>query len=222
MNSNTTVRTARRRTLRIAAAALVAAASFSLTACNDSDDTGSKPPASSAGSSSADTATGTKGSDAKTETGAGAKTDTKAGATDGAASPDRTETLVDGSTAKIHKLGDLHYRVQIVNDGDVLATLEANEHDAGLDANGMYVVVTSGGEVQSWMGGEHRAPGTFNLAGGWTAKVTKVGEARYRAQIIGNEGSVDGTLEANQHDDGLDANGVYIVLSTRGVISSHE
>ncbi|WP_020553462.1 hypothetical protein [Streptomyces scabrisporus] len=46
------------------------------------------------------------------------------------------------------------------------------------------------------------------MAGGWKAKVTKIGELRYRARIIGNEGSVDDALETNQHDVGLDANGV--------------
>ncbi|CAM5685923.1 Lipoprotein OS=Streptomyces antimycoticus OX=68175 GN=SANT12839_059730 PE=4 SV=1 [Streptomyces antimycoticus] len=132
------------------------------------------------------------------------------------------QKLADGSTAKIDKLGTQHYRLKIINDGAVLATLEANQRDAGLDANGMYVVFTQSGEVHSWMGGEHSGPGTFKLAGGWTAKVTKVGDAHFRADIIGNEGSVDGTLEANQHDDGMDANGVYIVLSAGGVISAHE
>ncbi|WP_432044746.1 hypothetical protein [Streptomyces asiaticus] len=225
MSSNTAVRTVRRRTLRVAAAVLIAAAGFSLTACNDSDAASSKPAASSASSGSADSSAGAKdsggnganGSDAKTD----AKTDTESGAADEAASPDRTETLADGSTGEIYKLGDQHYRLKIVNDGDVLATFEANGQDAGLDANGMYVVLTMGGEVQSWMGGEHKAPGTFELAGGWTAKVTKVGESHYRAEIIGH-GDVMGTMEANGHDAGLDANGVYIVLSTRGVISAHE
>lgn len=220
MNANTAVRTVRRRTLRVAAAALVVAAGLTLTACNDSDANASKP-AASATSSSADSSTGAKGSGGNGAKGSDAKVGTESGAADEAASPDRTETLVDGSTAEIYKLGDQHYRLKIVNDGDVLGTFEANGHDAGLDANGMYVVLTAGGEVQSWMGGEHQAPGTFELAGGWTAKVTKVGEAQYRAEIIGH-GDVMGTMEANGHDAGLNANGVYIVLSTRGVISAHE
>lgn len=212
MSSSAALRTVRRRTLRVAAAALVVAAGLTLTACNDSDANASKP-AASASSSSADSSTGAKGSDAKV--------DTKAGAADKAASSVRTETLVDGSTAKIYKLGDQHYRLKLVNGSDVLATFEANGRDAGLDANGMYVVLTMGGEVQSWMGGEHQGPGTFELAGGWTAKVTKVGEAQYRAEIIGH-GDVMGTMEANGHDAGLDANGVYIVLSAGGVISAHQ
>ncbi|MGA6154438.1 hypothetical protein ACPEIC_13960 [Stenotrophomonas sp. NPDC087984] len=215
MNANTTARSTRRRTIRIAAAALIAAASLSLTACNnDTEDTGTKKPAASAESSTGGSSSGAQGSDAKT----GAKT----GDTDKAPSSTGGQKLADGSTAKIDKLGTQHYRLKIINDGAVLATLEANQRDAGLDANGMYVVLTLGGEVHSWMGGEHSGPGTFKLAGGWTAKVTKVGDAHFRADIIGNEGSVDGTLEANGHDDGMDANGVYIVLSAGGVISAHQ
>ncbi|MFJ2418168.1 hypothetical protein [Streptomyces brevispora] len=137
------------------------------------------------------------------------------------AAPVRTQTLVDGSKAEIYELGAQHYRVKIVSRGAVVATLETKGHDDGLDANDMYVVLTLGGEVHSWMGGEHTGPGTFKLAGGWTARVTKVGELRYRAQILGREGAVEATMEANQHDAGLDANAVYIVLSAGGVISSH-
>lgn len=219
MNANTTVRTPRRRTIRIAAAALIAAASLSLTACNnDTDDTGTKKPAASAESSTGGSSSGAQGSDAKPD----AKPDAKTGDADKAPSSAGDQTLADGSTAKIDKLGTQHYRLKIINDGAVLATLEANQRDAGLDANGMYVVLTLGGEVHSWMGGEHSGPGTYKLEGGWTAKVTKVGDAHFRADIIGNEGSVDGTLEANQHDAGMVANGVYIVLSAGGVISAHQ
>ncbi|MFJ2195429.1 hypothetical protein ACWGK6_15700 [Streptomyces violaceusniger] len=209
MSSSNTVRTARRRTLRVAAAALIAAAGLSLTACSGSEDTAGKKPAAVTESSS----TGAQGSDVKV--------DTKAGAAGKAASPSHTETLVDGSTAKIYELGEQHYRLKIVNDGAVLATLEANGHDAGLDANDMFVVITAGGEVRSWMGGGQQGPGTFELAGGWTAKVTKVGELHYRAKIYGFEGEA-ATIEANQQDTGLDANGGSIVLSAGGVISAHE
>lgn len=205
---STTVRTARSRTLRVAAAALIAAAGLSLTACSGSDTADAKPAATSESSSA-----GAQGSEAKV--------DNKAGTADNAASPSRTQKLVDGSTAEIYELGDQHYRLKIVNGGDELATLEAKEGDAGLDANGMYVVLTAGGEVRSWMGGEHQGPGTFKIAGGWTAKVTKVGELHYRAQILGHDGEA-ATIEANQKDAGLDANGSSIVLTAGGVISAHE
>ncbi|MFE7608062.1 hypothetical protein [Streptomyces celluloflavus] len=245
MSSNTTARTARRRTLRLAVAALTAAAGLTLTACSGSDAAGTKAAGNTdmstvaAESSGTGSSAGAQGSDA--QAGPGAKTDTKAEAKAGtagtagkqsgtghaagggkAASPVRTQPLVDGSKAEIYKLGEQHYRAKIVSRGSVLATLETNQHDDGLDANDMFVVLTLGGEVHSWMGGGQTGPGTFKLAGGWTAKVTKLGELRYRAQILGHEGAVYATLETNQHDVGVDANGVYIVLSNGGIISAHE
>ncbi|MFH9353326.1 hypothetical protein [Kitasatospora sp. NPDC017646] len=134
----------------------------------------------------------------------------------------KSQTLPDGSKVEIQQLGDQHYVAKLVHDGQVLGTVEANGHDAGLDANDMFVVLAMDGTVHAWMGGSHQGPGTFKLAGGWTAKVTKVGELHYRADIIGNEDAVMGTMESDQHDDGLDANGVYIVLGAGGEISAHE
>ncbi|MGW2374591.1 hypothetical protein [Kitasatospora sp. NPDC001683] len=133
----------------------------------------------------------------------------------------KSQPLPDGSKVEIQQLGDQHYVARIVHDGQVLGTVEANGHDAGVDANDMFVVLALDGTVHAWMGGSHQGPGTFELAGGWTAKVTKVGELHYRADIIGNDNAVMGTMEANQHDDGLDANGVYIVLGAGGEISAH-
>ncbi|WP_030370506.1 hypothetical protein [Streptomyces rimosus] len=209
MSFSATARTARRRTLRVAAAALIATAGLTLTACSGSDSTGTKAAATSQATTS------------HTDTDMGmAAAESKAGVPAKGTSPARTQPLPDGSKAQITKLGEQHYRVKIINRGAVLATLEANGKDTGLDANGMYVVLTLDGQVHAWMGGEHQGPGTFKLAGGWTAKVTKVGELHYRAQIIGHDGVV-GTLDANQHDTGGVANGVYIVLSAGGVISSH-
>ncbi|MFI5524823.1 hypothetical protein [Streptomyces platensis] len=221
MSSSTTVRTARRRTLRIAAASLVAAAGLTLTACAGSNAADAK----SAGhSNSAAAEAGAAGWSGLQST--GAKAEVKAGTAPAAngsksASPVRTQRLADGvSTAEITKLGDQHYRAKIVARGAVLATLETKGHDDGLDANDMFVTLTLDGQVHSWMGGGQQGPGTFKLAGGWTAKVTKLGELRYRAQIIGHDG-VAATLETKGHDVGLDANGSYIVLSSGGVISAH-
>ncbi|MFE0379494.1 hypothetical protein ACFW1M_28860 [Streptomyces inhibens] len=238
MSSSTTGRAARRRTLRIAAAALTAAAGLTLTACSGSDaadakSAGHTSTSSAAAKSTASGWSGIQSSDGKaspdakigTKSAAAGKQSGGAQATGGGktASPVRTQTLVDGSTAKIYDLGSQRYRAEIVSDGSVVATMETTgqDADAGLDANGMYVVLTMGGEVHSWMGGEHQGPGTFKLAGDWKAKVTKVGELRYRAQIIGFEG-VAATLETKGHDVGVDANGVYIVLSAGGVISAHK
>ncbi|MGW2027161.1 hypothetical protein [Streptomyces decoyicus] len=244
MSSNTAVRTARRRTLRLAAAALTAAAALALTACSGSDADGAKSAgrtdtgAAAAEAGGAGSSAEAQGSGAQASPGAKASPDAKAGPKAGAAgkqssgahvtgagkaaSPVRTQRLADGvSKAEIYKLGEQHYRAKIVARGSVLATLETKKGDAGLDANDMFITLTLDGQVHSWMGGGHQGPGTFKLAGGWTAKVTKAGELRYRAQIIGHDG-VAATLETNQQDTGVNANGVYIVLSAGGVISAHQ
>ncbi|WEO93294.1 hypothetical protein A6P39_004185 [Streptomyces sp. FXJ1.172] len=136
-------------------------------------------------------------------------------------SPVRTQTLPDGSKAEIYKVGGQHYFLKIVHRGDVLGTMDANHRAAGLDANDMFIVLTQDGRVQSWMGGGHQGPGTFKLMGGWTTKVTKVGEDHCRARILGDAGGVSATLDANGHDAGVELDRVYIVLSAGGVISAH-
>ncbi|MGW3011710.1 hypothetical protein ACWC9R_23180 [Streptomyces sp. NPDC001219] len=241
MSSSTTARTARRRTLRMAALALTAAAGLTLTACSGSEAADTKPAgksdtaasveAGSAGSSSAAPGSGAPASPgAKSDAKTGAKTGAAGGQSGGAhatgggkaASQVRTQRLADGvSTAEISKVGSQHYRAKIVARGSVLATLEAKGQDAGLDANDMFLVLTADGQVRSWMGGGHQGPGTFKIAGGWTVKVTKVGELHYRAQFISPSGDADDTVEANQHDIGFVANGVNVVLSAGGVLSAH-
>ncbi|MGX1972133.1 DUF4232 domain-containing protein [Streptomyces kronopolitis] len=89
MRSNTTARTARRRTLRVAAAALTAAAALSLTACSGADAAGAKP-AGQSGSGAAAATSGGAGSDAAapgsdTQAAPGANADAKTGAKAGAA-----------------------------------------------------------------------------------------------------------------------------------------
>ncbi|MDF3299915.1 hypothetical protein [Streptomyces tropicalis] len=224
-----TVRRARRTTRSAGLVAVAAVAALSLTACQSGGGDGASGPekqvsgsGSTGGSAPGGAGTGADG----TRTGGGTGTTTAhrttaPAAAGRAASPVGTQTLADGSKAEIHRLGDQHYLARIVHRGQVLATLETNQHDAGLDANDMFVVLTLGGQVHSWMGGGHQGPGTFHLAGGWTARVTRTGDLRYRAQILGHGGEVDATLEADQHDAGLDANGIRIVLSAGGVISAH-
>ncbi|WP_411122580.1 hypothetical protein [Streptomyces sp. x-19] len=228
MRSSTTVRIARSRSLRVGAAALTAAAGLSLVAWSGSGATDAKPAGRTSASAAVADASPAGWSGLQSVGAKASLTGEHSGGTRAStaksASPVRTQTLVDGSTAKIYDLGGQRYRAEIVSRGAVLATLQTTgeEIDAGLDANDMFVVLTMGGEVHSWMGGGQQGPGTFHLAGGWTAKVTKIGELRYRAQIIGHDGSVDATLETKGHDVGLDANGVSIVLSAGGVLSAHE
>ncbi|MEU8824323.1 DUF4232 domain-containing protein [Streptomyces sp. NPDC048636] len=81
MSSNTTARTARRRTLRVATAALIAAAGLSLTACNNNDANASKPAGrtdtATAESGSSGSSGGAQGSDS--QPGSGTKSGGKTG-----------------------------------------------------------------------------------------------------------------------------------------------
>ena len=93
MSATTTARTARRRTLRLAAAALTAAAGLTLTACSGSDAAGAKPAGrtdtgvAAAESGGAGSSAGAQGSDGQAGPGAevDAKVDTKVEAKAGAA-----------------------------------------------------------------------------------------------------------------------------------------
>ncbi|MFI0788326.1 hypothetical protein ACH4Q6_22340 [Streptomyces lydicus] len=164
MSSSTTVRTARRRTLRVAAAALTAAAALALTACSGSDATGTgsagHPGTSTVATEAAGPAPSVTVQGAGPRTGPGAGAETTAGAagkqtgglhttTARTASPVRTQRLTDGSTAEIHRLGDQHYRAKIVSRGSVPATMETKGSDAGLDANGVYLVLSAAGVISA-------------------------------------------------------------------------
>ncbi|MFE5325124.1 hypothetical protein ACFRCG_01700 [Embleya sp. NPDC056575] len=229
------VTTRRTNTVRTLAGTMLAAALLipTATACNSDDKDKTTAPAATAkaGDNTPPPVPATPPATAATPNGPGTsapggttkpKTGTPPATAPKGGSSSGGKTLVDGSTAQIENLGAQRYRAKIVNGGQVLATLETNDKDAGLDANGMFVVLSMDGTIHSWMGGEHTGPGTFQLPGGWTAEVTKVGELRFRARILGNGGADYGTLEANQHDAGAVANGIYIVLSAGGEISAHE
>ncbi|MFD8723478.1 hypothetical protein ACFV2H_37260 [Streptomyces sp. NPDC059629] len=222
-----------RRTARAAGlVAVAAAAALSLTACQSggkdaagSEEKVSTSPSTGEGGGLGGARTSGAGTGLRTQTTAAHRSTTPAAtprtASPKTPSPVRTQTLPDGSKAEIRKLGAEHYLLKIVNHGDVLGTMEANHRDAGLDANDMFILLTRDGRVQARMGGGHEGPGTFELMGGWTAKVTKVGEDHYRARILGDAGGVSATLDANGQDAGAEVDRVYIVLSAGGVISAH-
>ncbi|RKT08674.1 hypothetical protein BX285_7037 [Streptomyces sp. 1114.5] len=211
----------------VLAAALLVPAAAACSSSSSSDAHGTAA-ATTPAAPTADTATATSAAPSAPATTvpvspkpSSSKATAAAAATGKGTSPARGQTLVDGSTAEVQASGNQNYSARIVNKGSVLATLETHDGDAGLDGNGMFVVLSMDGTVHSWMGGEQQGPGTFTLAGGWRAKVTKVGELHYRAQVLGSDNAVMGALEADRHDAGAVANGIYIVLSAGGVISSH-
>ncbi|MFF9646936.1 hypothetical protein [Kitasatospora aureofaciens] len=59
------------------------------------------------------------------------------------------------------------------------------------------------------------------LADGSKVEIQQLGDQHHVAKLV-HDGQVLGTLEANGQDDGLDANGVHIVLGADRAISAHE
>ncbi|WP_432141611.1 DUF4232 domain-containing protein [Streptomyces sp. bgisy084] len=103
MSANTTARTVRRRSLRLAVAALTAAAGLTLTACSGSDVAATEPAGQSGQGAAVESGGTDSGSEAQgsgDEAGAGAKTDTKADAKGGAAAkkPGGTNAAGGGGT----------------------------------------------------------------------------------------------------------------------------
>lgn len=66
-----------------------------------------------------------------------------------------TFTLKGDWTAKVTKVGELHYRAVISGGEGAVATLEAQDgdggRDAGVDANGVYIVLGNDGQISSHM-----------------------------------------------------------------------
>ncbi|MFE6696529.1 hypothetical protein [Streptomyces sp. NPDC057718] len=198
------------------------AAALTLSACgsssSESDDRPDKAAASASKSEDAKTGepTGSTSADAESEAASQTSTDDN-----GVKKiPDSTQKLPDGSTANIYKTGDQAYRAEIVSRGGVLATLTSDGRLDGVNANDMSVVLDVDGTVHAWLGGGQQGPGNFDLKGGWKADVTKKGNAHYQAKIHGGVNS--DIITAKEEDTAAYANGIYILLSSSGIITSHE
>ncbi|TVL90121.1 hypothetical protein [Streptomyces sp. SAJ15] len=136
----------------------------------------------------------------------------------------KTVKLADGSTGKITKLGDHHYRMQMFFGPHLAGELDAQgeRSDGFQSAKGMWAVLTPDGEVRSWVGGEQYGPGTFKLVDGSTAKISKVGD--HHIMKVVSEGRVVATLEPKHGAWAtglLSGHGMAVVLTADGTFSSH-
>ncbi|MFF9765186.1 hypothetical protein ACF1GT_00880 [Streptomyces sp. NPDC014636] len=127
--------------------AVAAAAAFSLAACQSGD----KHAAGQEKKDSVSTShpTGDGGAPSNSRTTAGKSRTGAQSASLKAAAPVPKEPLADGSTAEIYALGAQHYRAKIVHQGQVLGTMEANQHDDGGVANGVYIVLSTAGVISA-------------------------------------------------------------------------
>lgn len=217
-----------RRTTRSAAlTAGVLAATLALGACGSDDSADDDAQATKTVASETETETGTEDDttseqeesteDSADAGGPAAEEDAENGE-DGEF--DRTEELPDGSTADIYEIDFQTYRAEIVGEDGVLGTLRADDGVVGIELNAMYVVLETDGSLHAWTDAGEQGPGTFTVDGGWEVEVTHHDDTHWEATISGGE--AEDTITANGEDAVAYANGVYIVLTWAGVVSSHD
>ncbi|MFF0622349.1 DUF4232 domain-containing protein [Streptomyces sp. NPDC004296] len=167
MSSNATARTARRRTLRVAAAVLTAGAALSLTACSGLDTNGAKPAGQTGASTGTDSGTAAESSGAGSSTGTQGA-DTQAGKSksgSGTSAPSRAHsgggTAQGGGKAKFCRTSDLtmeavdsspdqkvgEITVQMTNKGGSTCSAAGFAGVDLKDADGTSAPVHRGGEV---------------------------------------------------------------------------
>ncbi|NJQ06395.1 hypothetical protein [Streptomyces lonarensis] len=134
---------------------------------------------------------------------------------------DRTEELPDGSAVDIYEIDFQIYRAEIIGEDGVLGTLRAEGGLDGIELNAMYVVLETDGSLHAWTGAGEQGPGTFTVDGGWEVEVTRHDDTHWEAKISGSSGAED-TITANGEDAVAHANGIYIVLTWAGVVSSYD
>ncbi|MFF9017819.1 hypothetical protein ACF09C_33295 [Streptomyces sp. NPDC014870] len=99
----------------------------------------------------------------------------------------RTETLRDGTIAKIYKVGAAHHRADLFFDGKPVGVLDANTRpDAGND-NGTFFVLFEDGRTLAWERNyvPGAQPGVYKLADGTVLQLAKK-DGRYGLQLIEN------------------------------------
>ncbi|MET9291294.1 hypothetical protein [Streptomyces sp. NPDC003077] len=142
----------------------------------------------------------------------------------------RQVKLVDGSIAKVYKVGAQHFRVECYSGKVVIGNFESTPTKpySGGENNGTIVAFGPNGQIASWnrplsnhAGGAH----TEVLADArTTAKVTSLGGMNYKATLT-NGGRVVGTIEARdkdgKHYGATKIGKMWVVLNIEGRITSH-
>ncbi|MEU7071177.1 hypothetical protein AB0B30_20465 [Streptomyces narbonensis] len=97
----------------------------------------------------------------------------------------RTQTLVDGTVAKIYKLADGHHRAELFQQGKRVGTLDADHWSVAANNNGAFFVLNSDGTTHNWVGNylPGAKPGQYKLANGVRLELVKK-DGRYGIQEI--------------------------------------
>ncbi|MFK4066347.1 hypothetical protein [Streptomyces sp. NPDC029674] len=138
-----------------------------------------------------------------------------------------------GHTAKVYKLGKNKYQADILFHGKKISGLNAFGRTALANLNGLHVKLTARGAVSSWVDRVKPAPKpkpkpkpakrelvrVDTLVDGSKAKVYKLSANHWQADIYGGKAAL-GTLDANGRAAAGENNGVHVVLSPDGRLSS--
>ncbi|MFF9850018.1 hypothetical protein [Streptomyces litmocidini] len=105
----------------------------------------------------------------------------------------RNQILPNGATARIVKLGDTHYRAEILKEGQRVGTLEADGHPVAGNDDGTFLVLFETGLTSTWQGNylPGARPGVYELADGTRVELTlKYGGYDLRTVEKNGEGRV--------------------------------
>ncbi|MGW2016264.1 hypothetical protein [Streptomyces sp. NPDC001927] len=99
----------------------------------------------------------------------------------------RTETLRDGTIAKIYKVNALNHRAELFFDGKPVGVLDANTRPVAGNDNGAFFVLFEDGRTLSWERNyvPGAQPGVYKLADGTVLELAKK-DGRYGLQVIEN------------------------------------
>ncbi|MER7533364.1 hypothetical protein ABTX77_01070 [Streptomyces sp. NPDC097704] len=99
----------------------------------------------------------------------------------------RTETLLNGTVAKIYKVKDLSYRAELFHQGNPVGVLEATTRSVAGNDNGEFFVLNPDGTTYNW--DRNYVPGAtsgiYRLADGTLMELAKK-DGRYGLQLIEN------------------------------------
>ncbi|MFE7806759.1 LPXTG cell wall anchor domain-containing protein [Streptomyces sp. NPDC057430] len=100
----------------------------------------------------------------------------------------RTETLTDGTLARIYKINELHHRAELFTGGYKIGVFDANTRPAAGNNNGAFFVLYPDGTSLDWTGNAlpGAEPGTYELADGTLLELGRAKDGRYGLQLIEN------------------------------------
>ncbi|NGO74702.1 hypothetical protein G6045_03220 [Streptomyces sp. YC504] len=140
-----------------------------------------------------------------------------------------------GHTAKVYRLGKNCFQADILFNGKKIATVNAFGKTADANLNGLHVKLTKTGQVSSWVDRAKPNPKpkpkpnpekrehvrNDTLADGSMARVYKLSANHWQAVVSSGPGAASiGTLDANGRAASGENNGLHVVLSPDGRLTS--